>query len=197
MRIEYEDMDMDGNVYEDLGKEDDDGEDDDNDDNDDDLYSTSDDDDGEDVYRPSDDKNEAGVLAKRPEKGASLDSLAELVFGLSLALCTERLTDGQPSSMAFVYFSGILAFSEAINNFLNARSYTPYLSGFIYIQRLLFIERALPLRPYALLGIELRIGCRQYAETSYVCETEERGSLNYMIEWIDNCDNTLSLIQHY
>jgi hypothetical protein len=86
----------------------------------------------------------------------SFGTLTELVFGLSLALCTERLKNGQPSSTVLVYFSGILAFSEASHSFLSARSYTPYLSGFIYIQRLLFLEQALPLRPYALLGIERR-----------------------------------------
>ncbi|EXL63739.1 hypothetical protein FOPG_19988 [Fusarium oxysporum f. sp. conglutinans race 2 54008] len=156
MRIEYEDMDMDGSVYEDLGEADDDSE---EEDDDSDMSSASDDDDGDDsgnIFRPSYDKNEEGNLANGPEQGVPLTTLAELVFGLSLALCTERLTDGQPSSTVLVYFSGILAFSEATNSFLNARAFTPYLSGLIYIQRLLFLERALPLRPYDFLRIERR-----------------------------------------
>jgi hypothetical protein len=157
MRIEYEDMDIDGSVYEDLGKADDDSEEEEEDDSD--MSSASDDDDGDDSgsdFRPSYDKNEEGDLADGPEQGVPLTTLAELVFGLSLALCTERLTDGQPSSTVLVYFSGILAFSEVTNSFLNARAYTPYLSGLIYIQRLLFLERALPLRPYDFLRIERR-----------------------------------------
>jgi hypothetical protein len=129
MRVEDEDLDidMDGNVYRDLDREDDD-----NDDSD--LHSTTDEDSDDDVCIPSDgDENGVGNFAKRPERVKSLVSLAELVFGLSFALYTERLTDGQLSSTVLMYFSGILTFSEATNSFHNARSYTPYLSGLIYI----------------------------------------------------------------
>ncbi|WAO94382.1 Hypothetical protein NCS54_01196300 [Fusarium falciforme] len=152
VELEDMDMDMDGNVYGDLDKEDDD-----DDDGYSDLQTTTDNDSDDDADIPSDDdENGEGGFTNRPERVESLGSLDELVFGLSLALCTERLKDGQPSSTVLVYFSGILAFSEATNSFHNARSYTPYLSGLIYIQRLLFLERALPLRPYALLRIERR-----------------------------------------
>jgi hypothetical protein len=153
MRVEYEDMDLNENVYGDLVTGDDD-DDDDDDEDDSDLYNTSEDDsDDDDAYMSTeDDHHQPSKSATSPGKAESLASLAELVFGLSLALCTERLTDGQPSSTVLVYFSGILAFSEATNSFQNARSYTPYLSGFIYIQRLLFLERALPLRPYTFLS---------------------------------------------
>ncbi|KAH7216864.1 uncharacterized protein BKA55DRAFT_528292, partial [Fusarium redolens] len=64
----------------------------------------------------------------------SLSTLAELVFGLSLALRTERLTDGRPSSMVLKYFSGILAYSKVTKSFLNAYACTPHLSGLAYIQ---------------------------------------------------------------
>lgn len=60
-----------------------------------------------------------------------------------------------------VYFSGILGFSKTSNRFLPARSYTPYLSGLIYIQRLLFLERALPFRSYPTLGIDHRPRTKQ------------------------------------
>ncbi|KAJ4152202.1 hypothetical protein NW765_017711 [Fusarium oxysporum] len=159
MRIEYEDMDIDGSTYEDLNKADDDsggeGDDSEGDDNSD-MSIASEDDDGDDsgsIFRPDYNKNEEGNLANRPEQWAPLATLTELVFGLSPALCTERLTDSQPNSTVLVFFSGILAFSEVTNSFLNARAYTPYLSGLIYIQRLLFLERALPLRPYDYLRI--------------------------------------------
>jgi hypothetical protein len=61
----------------------------------------------------------------------SIEELLELLFGLSLTLCTETLTDGQPSSTILIYFSGILGFSTASGVFLSARSYTPHLSGLI------------------------------------------------------------------
>ncbi|KAM0293750.1 hypothetical protein ACHAPM_011491 [Fusarium culmorum] len=169
MRIEYEDMDIDGSAYEDLGTADDDSEEEEVDDSE--LSSTSDDDAGDDgghAFRLIYDKNEEGDLADGLEQGVPLTTLAELVFGLSLALCTEKLTDGQPSSTVLVYFSGILAFSEVTNSFLNARAYTPYLSGLIYIQRLLFLERALPLRPYGFLRIERRPRFKQLGRLKQV-----------------------------
>ena len=90
----------------------------------------------------------------------SINDLLELLFGLSLALCTERPSGNQPSSMILVYFAGILGFSTSLNTFLPARSFTPYLSGLIYVQRLLFLEQALPLRSYPALGIQRRPATR-------------------------------------
>jgi hypothetical protein len=100
-------MDVDGSVYEDLGKVDDDS----------DLYGTSGDDYDDDsgtgfgsIYA----KNEEGGLAGRFEQGPSFAALAKLVFGLSLAICIERLIDGLPSSVVLLYFSCILAFSKLL-----------------------------------------------------------------------------------
>jgi hypothetical protein len=134
IHVEYEDMDLNKNIYGDLVTGDDD-DDDDDDKDDSDLYNTSEDDsDDDDAYMSTeDDHHQPSKSATSPGKAKSLASLAELVFGLSLALCTERLTDGQPSSTVLMYFSDILTFSEATNSFQNTRSYTPYLSGFIYI----------------------------------------------------------------
>ena len=53
------------------------------------------------------------------------EGLVELMFGLSLALCTERPLRGKPSSMLLVYLSGILGFSRSSNHFLPARPFTP------------------------------------------------------------------------
>lgn len=61
------------------------------------------------------------------------EELVEILFGLSLALCTEHLTDSQPNSTVLVYSSDILGFSKTSDRFLPARSYTPYLFGLIYI----------------------------------------------------------------
>jgi hypothetical protein len=142
MQIEYEDMDIDGSTYEDLNKADDDSEEDDNSNisiaseegDDSEISSASDDDDGDDsgsIFRPSYDKNKEGNLANRREQWVPLATLTELVFGLSLALCTERLTDGQPSSTVLVYFSGILAFSEVTNSLTHVLIRLIFLDSYI------------------------------------------------------------------
>ncbi|KAH7196219.1 hypothetical protein BKA60DRAFT_660557 [Fusarium oxysporum] len=87
--------------------------------------------------------------------------LIELVFGLSLSLCTEQVTDGQPSSTLLVFFSGILGFSSSLGTFLPAKLYTPYLSGLLYIQRILFLDMALPLREYPTLELSQRPRTKQ------------------------------------
>jgi hypothetical protein len=84
------------------------------------------------------------------------DELLELLFSLCIAFSTEQLIDGQPSSTLLGYFSGILGFSAKSQVFRSARMYTPYLSGLIYVQRLLFLEYALPARSYPTLGIYCR-----------------------------------------
>lgn len=84
------------------------------------------------------------------------EPIVELLFGLSLALCKEKPVDDNPGSLIIVFFSGILGFSEALQSFLPARSYTSYLSVMIYNQRLLFLESTIPLLPYHTLGIEQR-----------------------------------------
>ncbi|WKT53626.1 hypothetical protein QSH57_004210 [Fusarium oxysporum f. sp. vasinfectum] len=89
------------------------------------------------------------------------EELLQYVFGLSVSLCTQSLIDGQPSSTILIFASGILGFSSGLNTFLPARSYTSYLSGLIYIQRLIFLEHALPLRDYPALGIPRRPRTRQ------------------------------------
>ncbi|EXK76399.1 hypothetical protein FOQG_18857 [Fusarium oxysporum f. sp. raphani 54005] len=87
--------------------------------------------------------------------------LIELLFGLSPSLCTEQVTNGQPSSTLLVFFSGILGFSSSSGAFLPAKLYTPYLSGLLYIQRLLFLEMALPLREYPTLELLQRPRTKQ------------------------------------
>ncbi|KAJ6438049.1 recq family helicase [Purpureocillium lavendulum] len=88
--------------------------------------------------------------------GGPTSGLTELVFGLCLALCTQPFVDGQPQKTALVYLSGVLGFSDHAQSFRAARSYTSDLSGLIYIQRLLFLECAIPLRSYPSLGISCR-----------------------------------------
>lgn len=70
-----------------------------------------------------------------------------------------------------IYFRGILAFSTTSKRILPARLYTTHLSALIYIQRLLFLEQALPLRSYPTLGIKHRPRTRQLDRLS---KTRER-----------------------
>ncbi|KAL6789470.1 hypothetical protein GGI42DRAFT_367014 [Trichoderma sp. SZMC 28013] len=122
------------------------------------------------------------------------NELQELLFGLSLALCNERPIDSQPSSLLLVYFSGILGFSTSSKTFLPARSFTPYLSGLIYTQRLLFLEQALPLRAYLTLGIDCRPRTRQLERLQEQCLSMGQFRLlpDYFIEqarWL--CDELI------
>ncbi|KAH8749809.1 hypothetical protein BGZ57DRAFT_1019545 [Hyaloscypha finlandica] len=80
----------------------------------------------------------------------------------------ELFVDGQPSSSLLVYFSGILGFSMDARSFLPAKRYTPCLSGLIYIQRLLFLEYALPYRAYHYLGIPRRSHLQQHQKLNFV-----------------------------
>jgi hypothetical protein len=79
--------------------------------------------------------------------------LLEHLFRFVVSLCTQQLMDGKPSSTIPIYASGILGISPSTHTFYPARSYASFLSGLIYIQRLLFLELALPLRDYVTLGI--------------------------------------------
>jgi Fe-S-cluster containining protein len=90
-------------------------------------------------------KGENWAMGESDGKTPSLiEEVLELLFGLIMELNTEEVMDGRPASTMLVYFSGILGFSADLNSFLPARSYTPNLAALIYIQRLLFIEYALP-----------------------------------------------------
>ncbi|EXK23421.1 hypothetical protein FOMG_19799 [Fusarium oxysporum f. sp. melonis 26406] len=80
----------------------------------------------------------------------------ELLYQLCLTINTERFNEGRPSSTLLVFLSGILGFSQDCKHFLLARQFCPYLSGQIYIQRLILLERALPLRGYRAIGIPRR-----------------------------------------
>ncbi|KAI5456259.1 hypothetical protein BGZ63DRAFT_367430 [Mariannaea sp. PMI_226] len=115
----------------------------------------TDDDDGDCSDSDGDDDGTTNSLEEECGESTA-DQLAELLeclFGLTASLCTQTLINGQPSSTILVYPSGILGFSSNSKAFLPARSYTKYLSGLIYIQRLVFLELALPLRRYIKLGI--------------------------------------------
>lgn len=98
------------------------------------------------------------------------DELLELLFQLNITLCTEPLRDGQPASSLLIRFSGILGISSDSRSFLLARQYRPYTSPLIYVQRMLFLEYALPLRPYTTLGIPQRPRTHQLERLNRVRE---------------------------
>lgn len=97
--------------------------------------------------------SDTAQLGERQQNNAEL---LEYLFGFAVSLCTQHLTDGKPNSTILVFASGILGFSCSSNAFLPARSYTSLLSGLIYVQRLLFLEFALPLQGYTTLGVKRR-----------------------------------------
>ncbi|KAG5754568.1 hypothetical protein H9Q70_002813 [Fusarium xylarioides] len=97
-------------------------------------------------------EEEAGAARGSPEE------LVELLFGLTLAIATQPVINGQPQTTVLIYFSGILGFSSSPGGgaFLPARSYTSNLSGLVYILRLVLLEYALPLRAYPTLALQRR-----------------------------------------
>ncbi|KAH7190970.1 hypothetical protein BKA60DRAFT_663576, partial [Fusarium oxysporum] len=101
-------------------------------------------------------KNKAMRSSGGEEVPPWAEEVLELLFGLIMAFCTEEVMDGRPDSTLLVYFSGVLGFSADLTGFLPARSYTSNLAALIYIQRLLFLEYALPAQGYPRLGIARR-----------------------------------------
>jgi hypothetical protein len=76
------------------------------------------------------------------------DRISELIFRFGIFFAAEEFTDGQTHSSLLVYYAGILGLSADGRTFRRAKDYTPKLSGLIYIQRLLFLEVALPHKTY-------------------------------------------------
>ncbi|KAH7186974.1 hypothetical protein DER44DRAFT_845163 [Fusarium oxysporum] len=97
-----------------------------------------------------------------------IEEVLEFLFGLIMAFCTEEVMDGRPDSTLLVYYSGVLGFSADLTGFLPARSYTSNLAALIYIQRLLFLEYALPTQGYPRLGIARRPRTDQLARLQNV-----------------------------
>jgi hypothetical protein len=122
----------------------------------------------------ADDRDEIAEVSAFPSgdmlKTQAVEAL-ELLFGLIMEFCTEEVTDGRPASTLLVYFSGILGFLPDCTGFLPAKSYTPHLAGLMYIQRLLFLEYALPARGYPLLAISQRPRRDQIARLQAVRQT--------------------------
>jgi hypothetical protein len=108
----------------------------------------SDDDDDDDDVEGGSDQEDLSELdsAGSPEllSCALPLEVLEMLFQLCVLFITEEFNDGQPQSSAVVYFSGVLGLSSDGGYFLPAQQYTPCLSALIYIQRLLFLEYALP-----------------------------------------------------
>ncbi|KZL78863.1 hypothetical protein CI238_13008 [Colletotrichum incanum] len=92
-----------------------------------------------------------------PEAEAVEDAVVgSLLFELIMLFCTQEVHDGDPSQTLLVYFSGILGFTKDFHSFQPPRNYTSHLAALIYIQRLLFLEYAVPKRGYVKMGIPER-----------------------------------------
>lgn len=146
-------------------EQDDDDHDDDNDDGTEDDSLDDNRPDGE--WDDEDAESEDDEIAADP-RAALIDEVLELLFGLMIQFSTEEIMDGRPASALLVYFSGVLGFSTDCAGFLPARSYTSHLAGLIYVQRLLFLEFALPAREYPLLGVAQRPRTNQVARLQVV-----------------------------
>ncbi len=91
-----------------------------------------------------------------PSTSKGAEELVDLLFGLTLALGTQRTVDGRPETTILIFFSGILGFSPSLDTFLPARNYTPHLSALIYVLRLVFLEYALPSKSHPYINLERR-----------------------------------------
>ncbi|KIW74523.1 hypothetical protein Z517_11293 [Fonsecaea pedrosoi CBS 271.37] len=124
------------------------------------------------------------------------DILSELTFKLSILLCRDEFTDGQPSSSGPVYISGILAFTTDGAGFQTPRLHTPTISALIHLQLLLFLEDILPCRQYPHLKIPVRPG-RDHLEilNSVRCRYMCAGSLTPLGEMISLLDYGRSMLR--
>ncbi|KAM5526752.1 hypothetical protein FOXYSP1_20871 [Fusarium oxysporum f. sp. phaseoli] len=138
-------------------------------------------DDGDDESEQEDDdrnENQSWRTNKMGNSGGEkmppwIEEVLEFLFGLIMAFCTEEVMDGRPDSTLLVYFSGVLGFSADLTGFLPARSYTSNLAALIYVQRLLFLEYALPAQGCPHLGIARRprtdqLACLQNVRQEYL-----------------------------
>jgi hypothetical protein len=78
------------------------------------------------------------------EMHAAAAKLLQFLFKLCIAIIIKRFRDGYPSSSTLVYYSGGFLLQGTGETFRTAKLFTPILSQLIYIQRLLFLEHALP-----------------------------------------------------
>lgn len=115
--------------------------------------------------------NRSTMLQKQLNGGTYNEELVQLLFGVCLRAVKQQFVDGQPSSTLLVYFSGILGFTRDSTGFLSAKHYTPALSALLYVQRLLFLECALPLREYAQLNIPKRPLYGQHERLKFIRQT--------------------------
>jgi hypothetical protein len=70
---------------------------------------------------------------------------------------TEEFRDGQPSSSTLAYYSGVLGLQGTGETIRTAKLNIPILSQLIHIQRLLFLEYALPYEAYPRIGLERQL----------------------------------------
>ncbi|KAF9728636.1 hypothetical protein PMIN01_13464 [Paraphaeosphaeria minitans] len=124
----------------------------------------------------TDSSSDVPTMGKMSEE--ILDAAAELLqllFELCITFMTEEFRDGQASSSTLVYYSGVLALRGTGETFRSAKLFTPILSSLIYIQRLLFLEYALPYKAYSRIGLERRPRYGQLERSNAV-------RLKYMVE---------------
>ncbi|KIW21953.1 uncharacterized protein PV07_12646 [Cladophialophora immunda] len=191
LRLNTSEIEVDGDEEDsEEGEEDDDDEDDDEEDDEDGEDGEDDGGHEDDNYFPDDHAADAGSLIPLVDNHSTgSDILSELIFKLSILLCRDEFTDGQPSSSALVYISGILAFITDGAGFQTPRLYTPTISTLLHLPLLLFPEDSLPCRQYPHLKIPARPG-RDHLEilNSVRCRYMCAGSLTPLGEMISLLD---------
>lgn len=117
-------------------------------------------------YRQSDQKHDG----RHDFAESSNIEFLELLFRLSCSLCMQRFTAGRPETTIIVYFSGIPGFTSSHQRFKLAREFCPSLLGLIYVQRLIFLEYAIPLHPYQSFELQQRPIADQLTRLQAICE---------------------------
>jgi hypothetical protein len=78
--------------------------------------------------------------SERSGGGNAGETLAELMLELSLAFWTQRERSASASTLAIVYFSGVLGIHPETLMFPSANSYTPSLTPLLWVGRIFLLE---------------------------------------------------------
>src|ERR1700689_3004501 len=84
------------------------------------------------------------------------DRLSEKVFELCVRFLTQVFRQEEEGNSPLIHFCGVLGIDWEKLRFREPGRFTPMLAGLIWVGRLLFLEYALPKRPYTTLNWPVR-----------------------------------------
>jgi hypothetical protein len=101
-----------------------------------------------------DKENEEDVECKSWRAGTMPmdDRLSEKVFELCVRFLTQVFRQEEEGNSPLIHFCGVLGIDWENLRFREPGRFTPMLAGLIWVSRLLFLEYALPKRPYTTLN---------------------------------------------